>query len=112
MVADVEQIRQMIARGTPLAQIAKATGVHAFTVARIHADILRTQAKIEHRLANPIRGWSSDEDDRLRDMFKQGFSASQMATAFDNRSRNSVIGRLHRLGLRSGDHAPRPRINR
>jgi len=44
--------------------------------------------------------WSEEEDFELRRLWTDGFSASQIARALGSgRSRNAVIGRVHRLGL-------------
>lgn len=47
-----------------------------------------------------MAGWSDEEDEALREMYAQGVSASIIATRLrTGRSRNSVIGRIHRLKL-------------
>lgn len=45
--------------------------------------------------------WTTDEDVRLRDMANGGMSGGQIAAALE-RTRNSVIGRAHRLGILLG----------
>lgn len=44
--------------------------------------------------------WTKDEDDKLREWHAQQWTARQMSVQL-NKTRNSVIGRLHRLGLKS-----------
>lgn len=45
--------------------------------------------------------WPAERCDRLKGLFDQGNSASQIAEIM-GLSRNAVIGKLHRLGLRRG----------
>jgi hypothetical protein len=51
--------------------------------------------------APPNARWTAEEDELLTKLFEEGgYSCSQMAAHFPRHpSRNSVIGRLHRLGL-------------
>lgn len=49
--------------------------------------------------------WTKEHEDRMRDLFAKGLSSSLIARALNrefntNRSRNSVIGRIYRLGLK------------
>lgn len=56
--------------------------------------------------------WSDDRVDRLKSLWQAGLSASQVAHALGDVSRNAVIGKVHRLGLagRVGSrHVSRPR---
>lgn len=67
-------------------------------------------------------GWSPQEDDVVTEMWTEGFSASEIAGMIINRTRNAVIGRVHRLGLsqttrktrerETKPRAPRARIRR
>lgn len=43
--------------------------------------------------------WTGKEDAILREGYSSGFSAKRISETLTNRTRNSVIGRLHRLGL-------------
>lgn len=44
--------------------------------------------------------WTADDDEMLRKFYAKGETASMIAARFpDERSRNAVIGRIHRLGL-------------
>lgn len=45
--------------------------------------------------------WNEDKENRLREMWDRGLSASQIAEEFGSVSRNAVIGKAHKLGLRS-----------
>lgn len=50
-----------------------------------------------------MAGWTAEEDEKLKRWFAEGLSAGVMSTRFQNRTRNSVIGRLTRLGLKRGN---------
>lgn len=43
--------------------------------------------------------WNKAEDDQLIDYWKQGLSASIIAERLGGRTRNAIIGRVHRLGM-------------
>lgn len=43
--------------------------------------------------------WTPEETQTLREAWAQGFSASEIARRIGNKSRNSVVGKVHRLGL-------------
>ena len=43
--------------------------------------------------------WTDDRIDTLRTMWEKGMTASQIAEALGDVSRNAVIGKAHRLGL-------------
>lgn len=60
--------------------------------------------------------WTEERVMRLRELWAQGLSASQIAAQIGGISRNAVIGKAHRLGLegrpspiRSGGPRARPR---
>lgn len=57
---------------------------------------------------DPQRAWTPEQDAELRRMWASGLSASQIAATklCGDRSRNSIIGRVHRLDLEA--RAPRP----
>lgn len=46
-----------------------------------------------------VGGWTDERVDRLRKLWAEGLSASQIATEIGGVSRNAVIGKVHRLGL-------------
>ncbi len=63
--------------------------------------------------------WTDERIDRLKELWTQGMTASQIAEELGGVSRNAVIGKAHRLGLQSrpspvkpnegpGDSAPSP----
>lgn len=45
--------------------------------------------------------WTDERIDRLRELWSQGVTASQIADELGGVSRNAVIGKAHRLGLQS-----------
>lgn len=49
------------------------------------------------------REWTADEDEKIKRLAADGYSASQIAAEMNERSRNAVIGRLNRIGARLGD---------
>ncbi len=60
--------------------------------------------------------WTDERIDRLRALWSQGITASQIAEELGGVSRNAVIGKAHRLGLQSrpspvkaNDPAPAPK---
>lgn len=59
--------------------------------------------------------WSDAENDKMKRMWAEGFSASEISRALGgHRSRNAVIGRLHRMGLsgtKENRRGPRPPRN-
>lgn len=58
-------------------------------------------------------GWTDDRVERLRALWKDGFSASQIAAKLGGITRNAVIGKANRLGLegRARPSAPaRPKV--
>ena len=45
--------------------------------------------------------WNEENTKSLRDLWKKGLTASQIAAQIPGKSRNAIIGRAHRLGLES-----------
>ena len=45
--------------------------------------------------------WNEENTKKLRDLWKKGFTASQIASRIAGKSRNAIIGRAHRLNLES-----------
>ncbi|MEW6575252.1 MAG: GcrA family cell cycle regulator, partial [Pseudomonadota bacterium] len=45
--------------------------------------------------------WTDERIDRLKSMWEKGLTASQIADELGGVSRNAVIGKAHRLGLKS-----------
>ena len=45
--------------------------------------------------------WNEENTKKLRELWKKGFTASQIAEQIPGKSRNAIIGRAHRLNLES-----------
>ena len=45
--------------------------------------------------------WTDERIDSLKNMWEKGLTASQIAEELGGVSRNAVIGKAHRLGLKS-----------
>ena len=45
--------------------------------------------------------WTDERIEQLRNMWEKGLTASQIADELGGVSRNAVIGKAHRLGLKS-----------
>ena len=43
--------------------------------------------------------WTPEREDKLRELWKKGHTASQIATMLGDTTRNAVIGKAHRLNL-------------
>ena len=43
--------------------------------------------------------WSPEKEEKLRELWKKGHSASQIASMLGDTTRNAVIGKAHRLNL-------------
>jgi len=43
--------------------------------------------------------WTPEKEKKLRELWKKGLSASQIASKLENTTRNAVIGKAHRLNL-------------
>lgn len=56
-----------------------------------------------------VGAWSEAEDAKLRKLWPKGISASEIARGLPGRSRNAVIGRVHRLGMSQEGRAIPPR---
>ncbi len=52
--------------------------------------------------------WTDDRIDTLKSMWEKGMTASQIADALGDVSRNAVIGKAHRLGLQSRPSPVKP----
>ncbi|MBH0238536.1 GcrA family cell cycle regulator [Methylobrevis albus] len=55
--------------------------------------------------------WTDDRVERLKTLWMEGHSASQIAAELGGVTRNAVIGKVHRLGL-SGRAKPQPQAAR
>lgn len=52
--------------------------------------------------------WTADDDDKLKNLYADRLSCAEIAGHFDGKTRNSIIGRVHRLKLPLRGR-PRPR---
>src|ERR1700754_4775 len=52
--------------------------------------------------------WTDERIDRLKELWSQGKTASQIAEELGGVSRNAVIGKAHRLGLQSRPSPVKP----
>src|SRR3954466_1520197 len=52
--------------------------------------------------------WTDERIDRLKSLWLQGMTASQIAETLGGVSRNAVIGKSHRLGLQSRPSPVKP----
>mgnify|MGYP006316116531 CR=1 FL=1 len=52
--------------------------------------------------------WTDERIDRLKTMWEKGLTASQIADELGGVSRNAVIGKAHRLGLKSRPSPVKP----
>lgn len=64
----------------------------------------------EDRLAEPL-SWTDERVERLKTLWLEGLSASQIAAELGGVTRNAVIGKVHRLGL-SGRAKPQVQPSR
>ena len=46
-------------------------------------------------------GWTAEKVEKLRELWKKGHTASQIASVLGDKTRNAVIGKAHRLNLES-----------
>ena len=52
--------------------------------------------------------WTEERVMKLRELWSEGLTASQIAKALGSVSRNAVIGKVHRLGLSNRSVGPKP----
>ena len=45
--------------------------------------------------------WTSDREEKLKELWKKGHTASQIASMLGDTTRNAVIGKAHRLNLQA-----------
>ena len=43
--------------------------------------------------------WTPEKEKKLRELWKKGYSASQISSMIEGKTRNAVIGKAHRLKL-------------
>jgi len=58
--------------------------------------------------------WNQEKEKKLRELWKKGHSASQIASMLGDTTRNAVIGKAHRLNLEARNTSRRsePRANK
>src|SRR3954464_3485690 len=84
------------------------------TAAGLSAVRFEEGFRLEAAMANVGQTWTEDRIELLTKLWREGLSASQIAAELGGDvSRNSVLGKAHRLGLaqgeRKGASTPRPR---
>jgi GcrA cell cycle regulator len=52
-------------------------------------------------MSSPTPAWTDERIDRLKQLWEDGMTAGQIATELGGVSRNAVIGKAHRLGLKA-----------
>ena len=45
--------------------------------------------------------WTAEKEGKLRELWKKGHTASQIASILGDKTRNAIIGKAHRLNLES-----------
>ena len=45
--------------------------------------------------------WTAEKEVKLRELWKKGHTASQIASVIGDKTRNAIIGKAHRLNLES-----------
>lgn len=69
------------------------------------AAILDRRAAIMLPARQQPTGWSEEQDAILKKRWPEGWSATQIARLLHGKSRNAVIGRVHRLGMSSASRS-------
>ena len=46
-------------------------------------------------------GWTTEKEEKLKELWKKGHTASQIASMLGDTTRNAVIGKAHRLNLQA-----------
>ena len=52
--------------------------------------------------------WTAEREEKLKELWKKGHTASQIATLLGGTTRNAVIGKAHRLNLEARATSKRP----
>ena len=118
MVAAIDQIKRMLERGIPPADIIALTGVHAYTIHRIQSEMATIAVKTRTSNGQAPR-WTDEMDERLRELVAKGLSAKQIALELRiGKSRNAIIGRMHRIRIAGrtswggAEHPKRVRVSK
>jgi GcrA cell cycle regulator len=77
----------------------------SFTAPSLEADAVSRKHMKE---GAAIMSWTDERIDRLKELWTQGNTASQIADELGGVSRNAVIGKAHRLGLQSRPSPVKP----
>ena len=58
--------------------------------------------------------WTTEKEEKLRELWKKGHTASQIASVIGDKTRNAIIGKAHRLNLESRTTSKKikPKVNR
>ena len=58
--------------------------------------------------------WTAEKEAKLRELWKKGHTASQIASVLGDKTRNAIIGKAHRLNLESRTTSKKikPKVNR
>ncbi len=56
--------------------------------------------------------WSDPEIAKLKSLHAKGMSAGEIAREFRGKTRNAIIGKLHRIGLAAGGGPKPPKVKR
>jgi GcrA cell cycle regulator len=64
-------------------------------------DLRFARQELPHLFFGASMSWTDERIDRLKTMWENGLTASQIAEDLGGVSRNAVIGKAHRLGLKS-----------
>ena len=54
--------------------------------------------------------WTQERENKLRDLWKKGHTASQIASIIGDTTRNAVIGKAHRLNLQARAHSKKTKV--
>ena len=52
--------------------------------------------------------WTPEREEKLKELWKKGYTASQIASLLSNTTRNAVIGKAHRLNLEARTVSKKP----
>lgn len=100
---DPARMEEMLRGGATYKDISAAFGVPTHSIGnyvRLWGLVgIKPRKKSIRAVRGPARPWLGPEDRVLKDMWKRGFSCTDIAAALPGRTRNMVIGRVHRLDL-------------
>src|SRR5205085_11577480 len=79
--------------------MAEADGSGRSPPERLSAAAFARKTRRPHDWSENFMSWTDERIDRLKKMWSDGATASQIADELGGVSRNAVIGKAHRLGL-------------